>query len=72
MTVCSEQVVMPLEAVHVVEGQLRAAGVPSPRVDAEFLVSDVLGLARSELAGRLGWAPPISAAKALRAVVSGA
>ncbi len=32
-----------------VEGQLRAAGVPSPRVDAEFLVSDVLGLTRSEL-----------------------
>jgi release factor glutamine methyltransferase len=49
MTVCSEQVVMPLEAVHEVEGRLRAAGVPSPRVDAEILVADVLGLARSEL-----------------------
>ena len=40
---------MPLEAVHEVEGRLRAAGVPSPRVDAEILVADVLGLARSEL-----------------------
>jgi release factor glutamine methyltransferase len=49
MTVCSEQVVMPLDAVHEVEGELRAAGVPSPRVDAEILVADVLGLARSEL-----------------------
>src|SRR5262245_18461478 len=49
MTVCSEQVVMPLDAVHAVERELRAAGVPSPRVDAEILVADVLGLARSEL-----------------------
>jgi release factor glutamine methyltransferase len=49
MTVCSEQVIMPLEAVHAVERELRAAGVPSPRVDAEILVADVLGLARSEL-----------------------
>jgi len=49
MTVCSEQVVMPLDAVHEVEGELRAAGVPSPRVDAEILVADVLRLARSEL-----------------------
>jgi release factor glutamine methyltransferase len=49
MTVCSEQVVMPLDAVHEVEGELRAAEVPSPRVDAEILVADVLGLARSEL-----------------------
>src|SRR5215203_3418914 len=40
---------MPLETVHGVEGRLRAAGVPSPRVDAEILVADVLGLARSEL-----------------------
>jgi len=40
---------MPLEAVHAVERELRAAGVPSPRVDAEILVADVLGLARSEL-----------------------
>jgi release factor glutamine methyltransferase len=40
---------MPLDAVHEVEGSLRAAGVPSPRVDAEILVADVLGLARSEL-----------------------
>jgi release factor glutamine methyltransferase len=49
MTLCSEQIVMPLDTVHEVEGKLRAAGVPSPRVDAEFLVADVLGLARSEL-----------------------
>jgi release factor glutamine methyltransferase len=40
---------MPLDAVHEVEGRLRAAGVPSPRVDAEILVADVLGLARSAL-----------------------
>ena len=68
MTLCSKQVEMPLETVHLVEGQLRAAGVPSPRVDAEFLVSDVLGLARSELysSGR-----PVSALEAdrLREVV---
>jgi release factor glutamine methyltransferase len=49
MTVCSEQIVMPLDAVHEAERDLRAAGVPSPRVDAEFLVGDVLGLTRSEL-----------------------
>jgi release factor glutamine methyltransferase len=40
---------MPLDVVYEVEGELRAAGVPSPRVDAEILVADVLGLARSEL-----------------------
>jgi release factor glutamine methyltransferase len=40
---------MPLDAVRDVERELRAAGVPSPRVDAEILVADVLGLARSEL-----------------------
>ena len=40
---------MPLDTVHEVERKLRAAGVPSPRVDAEILVADVLGLARSEL-----------------------
>ena len=40
---------MPLEAVHDVERELRAAGVPSPRVDAEILVSDVVGMARSEI-----------------------
>ena len=49
MTLCSEQIVMPLDTVHEVEGELRAAGVPSPRVDAEILVADVLGLTRSEL-----------------------
>ena len=40
---------MPLDEVHEVERRLRAAGVPSPRVDAEILVADVLGIARSEL-----------------------
>jgi release factor glutamine methyltransferase len=40
---------MPLDAVRVVERELRGAGVPSPRVDAEILVAEVLGLARSEL-----------------------
>ncbi len=49
MTVCSERIEMPLDAVHEVELELRAAGVPSPRVDAEILVADVLGIARSEL-----------------------
>ena len=49
MTLCSEQIVMPLDTVHEIEGKLRAAGVPSPRVDAEILVADVLGLARSDL-----------------------
>jgi release factor glutamine methyltransferase len=46
---CSERVAVPLEVVRDVERELRAAGVPSPRVDAEILVADVLGLARSEL-----------------------
>ncbi|HUC35149.1 MAG TPA: hypothetical protein VMR48_05570, partial [Gaiellaceae bacterium] len=49
MTVCSERIEMPLDAVHEVEAELRAAGVPSPRVDAEILVADVLGIARSQL-----------------------
>jgi release factor glutamine methyltransferase len=40
---------MPLETVREVESRLRAAGVPSPRVDAEILAAEVLGLARSEL-----------------------
>ena len=40
---------MPLDSVHEVERELRAAGVPSPRADAEILVAEVLGLARSEL-----------------------
>ena len=40
---------MPLDSVHQVERELRAAGVPSPRVDAEILVADVLGLSRSEV-----------------------
>jgi len=49
VTVCSEQIVMPLDAVHEIEAELRAAGVPSPRVDGEILVAEVLGFARSEL-----------------------
>jgi release factor glutamine methyltransferase len=36
-----------LEAVHEVARELEAAGVPSPRVDAEHLVAHVLGLSRS-------------------------
>ena len=39
----------PLDAVHEVARELDDAGVPSPRVDAELLVADVLGLSRSEL-----------------------
>jgi release factor glutamine methyltransferase len=38
-----------LGVVHDVERELRAAGVPSPRVDAEILVAQVLGLKRSQL-----------------------
>jgi release factor glutamine methyltransferase len=55
MLTCPEKVLVPLDVVHEVERELRAAGVPSPRVDAEILVSEVLGLARSELyvAGRV-------------------
>jgi release factor glutamine methyltransferase len=41
--------VSPLDAVHEVARQLDRAGVPSPRVDSELLVADVLGLSRSEL-----------------------
>ena len=37
----------PLDAVHEVARELDEAGVPSPRVDAEVLVADVLGLSRS-------------------------
>jgi release factor glutamine methyltransferase len=39
----------PLEAVREVARELGEAGVPSPRVDAEFLVAEVLGFSRSEL-----------------------
>jgi release factor glutamine methyltransferase len=39
----------PLEAVRDVARELGEAGVPSPRVDAEFLVAQVTGLTRSEL-----------------------
>jgi release factor glutamine methyltransferase len=39
----------PLEGVRDVARELGKAGVPSPRVDAEFLVAHVSGLSRSEL-----------------------
>jgi release factor glutamine methyltransferase len=39
----------PLEAVREVTAELAAAGVPSPRVDAEHLVGHVMGLSRTEL-----------------------
>lgn len=39
----------PLAAVHEVARDLDGAGVPSPRVDAEHLVAEVLGLTRTEL-----------------------
>ena len=39
----------PLDAVHGVARELDQAGVPSPRVDAELLVADVLGVSRPEL-----------------------
>jgi release factor glutamine methyltransferase len=41
--------VSPLDAVHAVARELDEAGVPSPRVDAELLVADVLGVSRTEL-----------------------
>jgi release factor glutamine methyltransferase len=41
--------VIPLDAVHEVARELDEAGVPSPRVDAELLVADVLGVSRTEL-----------------------
>jgi release factor glutamine methyltransferase len=49
VTTCPERGVLPLETVREVEAELQAAGVPSPRVDAEILVADVLGLSRSAL-----------------------
>ena len=39
-----DHVVSPLDAVHEVARELDEAGVPSPRVDAELLVADVLGV----------------------------
>jgi release factor glutamine methyltransferase len=41
--------VTPLQAVREVARELGEAGVPSPRVDAEYLVGHVLGLTRSQL-----------------------
>jgi release factor glutamine methyltransferase len=41
--------VIPLDVVRGVAGELDEAGVPSPRVDAEHLVANVLELSRSEL-----------------------
>jgi release factor glutamine methyltransferase len=40
---------IPIQAVHGVARELAAAGVPSPRVDAEHLVAHVLGASRTEL-----------------------
>lgn len=40
---------IPLDLVRDVARELDEAGVPSPRVDAEYLVGSVLGLSRSEL-----------------------
>jgi release factor glutamine methyltransferase len=40
------------EALHQAEARLAAAGVPSPRVDAEHLAASALGLTRTELYAR--------------------
>jgi release factor glutamine methyltransferase len=45
----SAERLLPLDVVRDVERELAAAGVPSPRVDAEILVAETLGVARSEL-----------------------
>jgi release factor glutamine methyltransferase len=42
----------PLEAVRHIERELGEAAVPSPRVDAELLVSSVVGITRTELYAR--------------------
>lgn len=39
----------PLDAVHEIARELEAAEVPSPRVDAEYLVAHALGSSRTEL-----------------------
>ncbi len=44
----------PLDAVRAAERDLAEAGVDSPRVDAEYLVADVLGRTRTELYARDG------------------
>jgi release factor glutamine methyltransferase len=41
--------VNPLEAVRATARELEEAGVPSPRVDAEYLVSHALGVSRAAL-----------------------
>jgi release factor glutamine methyltransferase len=41
--------VTPLKAVREVAAELESAGVPSPRIDAEYLVGHVAGLSRTEL-----------------------
>jgi release factor glutamine methyltransferase len=48
MAVSAEKL-LPLDVVRGVEHELAAAGVPSPRVDAEILVGEALGVARSQL-----------------------
>jgi release factor glutamine methyltransferase len=50
--------VSPLEAVRASERELAAGGVSSPRVDAEYLVADVLGRTRAELYARDGALTP--------------
>jgi release factor glutamine methyltransferase len=46
--------VSPLDAVRSAERELAAAGVPSPRTDAELLVAQILGRTRTELYARDG------------------
>jgi release factor glutamine methyltransferase len=61
-----------LDAVRDVARELERAGVPSPRVDAEYLVAHVLGLTRSELyaaeaeEARLKALPPLVERRAAR------
>ncbi|HEY3551425.1 MAG TPA: HemK/PrmC family methyltransferase [Gaiellaceae bacterium] len=52
------------EALAEAEQRLAAAGVETPRVDAEWLVAHLLGTTRSGLAGRLGDEVPAGAAGA--------
>jgi len=58
----------PLDAVRDAERQLRVAGVPDARTDAELLVAHVLGAPRSALHARSGYLDPAQLA-ALRTLV---
>jgi release factor glutamine methyltransferase len=49
MTTVLQHRLPALALVHQVADELAPSGVPSPRVDAELLVADALGLSRSEL-----------------------